>query len=254
MRYLVALLFLSFASSVFADSAQPQFLLLRQRGKVILLAGDQPSIEMTGSPPTFCWEGPGSRATFTNTTEGVSIEFKLDIIGPDWLYVTLDQTHDGVQLSTRRTNSDGSDDASLDTRKYPSYAALLNDPDYSEAVCKLLCRYGQNPAMPDVSCLRTPVFGLEPPANARLEKECAELIARLDDDSWHVRDAATRRLEEPAVVQHALAVARLMKLTPEQRARIDGIASEFHLDIQGELLDQLASLALSQDDIAMLSE
>jgi hypothetical protein len=255
MRKAMVALVLLFTSCAFADNSLPGFLLLRQSTKLVLVAPpEQSSFELTDAEPLFSWEGHSSRATFSSTAEGVTVEFKLDIIGPDWLFVTLAEDHRGLKLTVCRTDSSGTENRSLDARTYSDYSGILEDSTYSPMISALLRRSGQNPLVPDVACLRVTLFGVEPPSDMELERQCEELIELLDDTRWQTRNSAMRQLAQPDLMPHAFVVARRMNLTPEQHARMDDIAARYSIDVEESLVKPLASLALSQGEVALLSQ
>jgi hypothetical protein len=255
MRNVMVALVLLFTSYASAENLPPSFLVLRQNAKLIIVAAQaQQSFELTDSEPIFSWEGRSSKATFATDAEGVTIEFKLDIIGPDWLYVTLADSEDGLVLTICRTDSSGTDSHSIDSRWYSDYSGVLADRDYSAMISALFRRYRQNPLLPEIECLRTTVFNLDPPIDANLDNQCVKLIGLLGDSNWRVRNAATQQLTKPGYVEHALVVSRKMSLTREQRSRIDAIAARYQLDIQEALVAPLASVVLPQTDLALASE
>ena len=256
MRNAMVALVLLFTSYASADNLPPSFLVLRQNAKLIIVSAtqDQQSFELTDSDPIFSWEGRSSKATFATDAEGVTIEFKIDIIGPDWLYVTLSDSDDGLVLTICRTDSSGTETHSIDSRWYSDYSGVLDDHDYSAMISALFRRYRQNPMLPEVGCLRTTVFDLDPPVDTTIDRQCVELIGLLNDSNWKVRNAAAQKLATPGIVEHALVVSRGMSLSREQRSRIDAIAARYQLDIQESLVAPLASLVLPQNDVALASD
>jgi hypothetical protein len=221
---------------------------------VLVGPAQQTTFEMACSQPIFKWEGRSSTARFTSSAEGVSVEFKLDIIGPDWLYISLSEGEEGLALSVRRTNNDSTAGEPVDHRSYANYGALQADAEYGPFVSALLRRCGQNPLLPDLDCLRTTLFGVDPPSEPRIEARCEDLIRKLDAPSWKTRTEAARQLSEPGMVQHALAVARHMDLSPEQRARISRIAERYSVDLTTPLVAPLVALEFPDGDLALVSE
>jgi hypothetical protein len=255
MRNMVVPLVLLFAGCAFAEETHPSFLLLQQNGRMILVGPPQEStFELTEYNSPFLWEGRSSKATFSSSTAGVTIEFKLDIIGPDWLVVTLAESDEGLLLAVCRTDGGGLETQSIGSHLYSNYTELLEDPEYGSFIATLFRRYGQNPLLPDVDCLRTTLFGLRPAPNEKIEKRCVTLIGRLNDDSFEVRNTAMRELSRPGIVQHALVVAQRMNLTPEQRARIDDIAARYRLSFDEPLVAPLVAVVFPDNDVAMISE
>lgn len=255
MRHVVVVFVLGLATSAWADASRSSFLLLRQDERMILVGPpQQTTFEMTCSEPVFSWEGHSSSATFVAVPDGINIEFKLDIIGPDWMFVTLTENGEGLTLCVRHSNGDGTEVQTVDCRSYPNYAGLLEDADRSAFVSALFRRCGQNPLLPDLDCLRTTLFDLAPPADPAMDRQCETLIGRLDDPSWRLRNDASRELSRPGMVQHALAVAHRMNLSPEQRARVDGIAALYRINLQDALVGPLVSLEFPEGDVALASD
>lgn len=244
-----------FTSCAFAQAAHPDFLLLQQNHRIILVGPPQQStFEMACSDPIFDWEGHSSTARFSSSAEGVIAEFKLDIIGPDWLFVSMVEGESGLTLTLRRTNGDGTENQFVDNHSYADYSALESDARYGTFMASLLRRCGQNPRLPDVDCVRTIVFGVAPAVDPLADHECAQCVARLNDSNWQVRNEATRRLSEPGLVQHLPAVVAEMSLSPEQRARVDAILRQYQLDLQESLLGPLVMVEFPQGDVALASD
>jgi hypothetical protein len=254
MRKVVMASVLLFTSYAFAETGRPGFLVLRQNEKMLLVGPpQQTSFEVACPQAVFDWEGRSSTARFAIGDEGLNIEFKLDIVGPDWLYVNLNEGEEGLLLTLRRTNSDGTISNQIDARSYPDYGGLLKDPNYSAFISTLMRRCGQNPLLPDIDVLRTTLFGVTPSPDESIDQTCEKLIAQLDDPRWRVRDAAARQLSEASMAPHALCVARGMELTAEQRSRIDAIANLYLVDIPADLVGPLVAIEFPNGDVAVAS-
>jgi hypothetical protein len=221
---------------------------------IIVAPPNQANFEIADTNPIFSWEGHSSKATFTSTPYGVTIEFKLDIVGPDWLFVTLAEGEEGLKLTVLRTDSSGHAVTPIDSRCYRDYAEFLDDADYSPMVSALLRRYGQNPLLPEVECLGTIFFDMDPPSNPDIDHQCEVLIGKLNDRNWHVRRDAIKQLSKSPLAQHALVLSRRLELTAQQHACLETIESQYRLDLDPSLLAPLVAVVSRPDNIASASE
>jgi hypothetical protein len=251
MKHLIASLVMMLPVYAIGEELRPDFLVLRQNQRMVLVgSGHQTSYEVVNYEPLFSWEGQHSKATFASDVDDLRIEFKLDIIGPDWLFVTLTESDEGLLLCVRRTTTGGVD-IDVDANWYSNYTALMEDPQYSSAIAALMRRCGQNPSLPELQSLRTTCFGLAPRPDPIIESHCAELIQELNDDHWAVRDAALEQLARSSMVSYTLSVAHNMRLTPEQRLAIDALSERYRLEFDESLLNSLAAKVLSPPEVAV---
>ncbi|MCC2631258.1 MAG: hypothetical protein K0S38_1067 [Candidatus Paceibacter sp.] len=239
-----------------ADEAS-DFLLLRNKGKLVLLhKNKQHRLEFCGRPPIFNWEGHSSKATFSNKSGNVEIEFKLDIIGPDWLYIVLKETKDGLLAHVRRANTmETNRSVLLDTTLYPNYEAFVSNPKVRDMTLDVMLQelmkyYGQNPYLPDICQLRHFVFGVDIPTNPLKDALCQILIMHMDNEDWAIREAVSLTLEKFKLIERALFLAENMSLTPEQRARIERLRTRLEFVVPYTLFYPLAQMTLNQEELA----
>jgi len=218
---LFILLFL--CSSAFAD---PAFFVYQEEGKVKVLSSVCLSKDSVNKfpvvtlPKHWDWEGMGSHLDFSIEKDVLVFKWELDESGgPYWVEVELRVSNDSVSVWKRRKRSGVPPLPTevYEARIYTSYKELTESKDELAGMVAVLL-HNSKISIPDMSEIKT-AFGIVPD-NKEIENEIRGIVAKLDDEDWHVRLKAEKELCNVKYLAYIDKSIANVQLTPEQDVRI----------------------------------
>ncbi len=218
MRLLVALLFVLLPVLPSAACEYELAPRVYRDGQVLRLNVDKVYVERLSAYFDFERDGGWSEVWIYSKPNGLLLDAKLDLPGPDWLYLTLEATSDKIRITTRHVGLM----AAVKSENDSQYATLEDAfaSKYGETLYALFARLNLPPVIDAWVAQRLRWPGN--PDKAAVRKGCRLLLQITSSDAT-VRDKAGSELrKDRAVLAHLrLAAKQLGDLSPEQAAIVE---------------------------------
>ncbi len=211
--------------------AAPDFLLYRDEGKLAVIFGNW--ADSHGGfrlEPKYLWEGNASRCTVTKTSGGVKVHWQIDIIGPDWWYVDMEDDEYGLTVIY-----DHSRTGNVDCGWWEDYESFVEDRGELAGIVKcLLLRSWQNPCLPEAARIARLVFGME---RTVVPFGFHDFVYKLDSQDWQVREKEFAYLvNKPELCE---AYLRTHAVTQTQRTMLEAIVGRHKMWCPASCLEEL---------------
>ena len=227
MRILAVLVALSFSTICFAH----EIFMCQKDDRIIAIVADSTKpYEFDHFEPYWKWENGGTKGVVITEKEGLSIQWAIDVVGPDWINVFLIERKDHISVEMYRCQKKFQREGFVEYHEYKNYNDLLKHSDNCALCVRVMIeRGGNNPSLLDIEAIRCFSFGSKPSVDAKADQKCLDLIKALDNDKWSVRDDAYMQLLETRLAVRVPGLTRKMELSLEQRLSIERICSHFRL-------------------------